>query len=109
VVISSCTRKDIGKVPVVPLYPEVPAGGCFDKLSRHPHPAPGLAHAAFEHVPQAQIAPDVIDRNLFALVSEARAHASGKFQHSLTNPYANRAEREAARSVARCSRRSAPS
>jgi hypothetical protein len=50
----------------------MPAAGRFDQLRRYPYPVAGLAHAPFEHIAHAELAPDVFDRNRLALVGEAR-------------------------------------
>ena len=48
--------EDVGEVAVVALGPDVVAGRAVDQLGGDPHPAAGLAHAAFEHVADAQLA-----------------------------------------------------
>jgi hypothetical protein len=65
-------RENVGEVAVVTLGPKMPAGGSLDQLRRHPHPMRGLAHAAFENIAHAEIAPDVFDRDRLAFVGEGR-------------------------------------
>jgi hypothetical protein len=48
------------------------AAGSLDELRRHPHPVPRLAHAAFEDVAHAELAPDVSDPDRPSVVGKAR-------------------------------------
>ena len=48
--------EDVGQVAVVAVGPDVVAGRAVDQLGGDPHPAAGLAHAAFEHVADAELA-----------------------------------------------------
>src|SRR5262249_35453653 len=43
-----------------------------DQLPGDPHPVPGLAYRAFEHIPHAQLAADLLYVDRLALVGEAR-------------------------------------
>ena len=47
--------EDVGEVAVVALGPDVAAACAVDQLGGDPHPVPGLAHAAFQHVADAEL------------------------------------------------------
>ena len=51
-------RENVVEVAVVALGPHVVAGRAVDQLGGDPHPAAGLADAAFEHVADAELARD---------------------------------------------------
>ena len=53
-------REDIVGAAVIPLGPDMGAGRCIDHLARHAHVAAGPAHAAFEHIPDAKLATDLL-------------------------------------------------
>src|SRR5262249_38635148 len=44
----------------------------IDELARNAHPRSGLAHAAFQHIADAEVATDLFDVHGTALVGEAR-------------------------------------
>src|SRR5262249_18514129 len=52
--------------------PEMTAGGGIDELRRDSHAVCRLAHAALEHVADAELATDLLDVYGMALVREAR-------------------------------------
>ena len=58
-------------VAVEAVGPEMRAGRRIDELAGDPHPLARLAHAAFEHVAHAQLAPDLLHVDRPALVGEA--------------------------------------
>ena len=57
---------------VVALGPQVTAGGGIDQLRRDPHLVVSLAHAAFQHIPHAQLLAHVLYFHRFAFVGEGR-------------------------------------
>ena len=65
-------REDVVERPVVALRPEVSARLCFDQLSGDPDAVAALPHAAFKDVAHSQLAPDLADIDVSALVGEAR-------------------------------------
>jgi hypothetical protein len=54
-------RKQISEVAVVVLAPEMHTSAGFNELRRHPHSISRLAHAAFEDIPNTELAPDIFD------------------------------------------------
>ena len=62
--------EDVGQFAVVALGPDMAAGLAVDQLGGDPDPLPRLAHAAFEHVADAQFARDIGDINRLALEGE---------------------------------------
>src|SRR5262249_17979313 len=65
-------RKDIIERAVVAFGPDVPAALGLDQLAGDAHPTCRPAHAAFEHVAHAELAPDLADVGGFPLVGKAR-------------------------------------
>src|SRR5208337_3401863 len=51
--------KDVGKIAIEPLGPEMAAGCCIDELCRYAHAVAGLAHTALKHEAHAEIATNV--------------------------------------------------
>ncbi len=45
----------VGEVAVEAVGPDVPAGGRIDQLGGDPYPVARLAHAAFQHIANAQL------------------------------------------------------
>ena len=52
--------EDVGEVAVVAVGPEMAAGRPFDQLGVDPHPVPGLADAALDHIGDAQLLGDLL-------------------------------------------------
>src|SRR5579863_8942109 len=52
--------------------PEMRAGRGLDELAGNPYAATRLAHASFQHITHAKLAPDLLHVHGFALVNEAR-------------------------------------
>ncbi len=70
-------REDVLELAVVALGPDVPVGLGVDQLHGDAHPVAGLAHAALDHVLDAELRGDVLDPHRLALVHEggvARDH-----------------------------------
>ena len=70
-------REHVGQLAIVALRPQVAAVGGVDQLRRDPDPIAGLAHAAFEHVRDAERLRDPPDVDVLALERErggARDH-----------------------------------
>ena len=53
--------------------PEMRAVCCIDQLRGDAHPTSGLAHAAFEHVANAELAADLLHIDGLAFVGKARS------------------------------------
>ncbi len=69
--------EDVGQLAVVALGPDVAAGRPVDQLGRDPDAVAGLAHAAFERMPHAELAAHLPQIGGAALVGEggvARDH-----------------------------------
>ena len=64
--------EDVRQVAIEAVRPEMRAGRGIDELAGDAHPAARLAHAAFEHVADAELAPDLLHVHRPALVGEAR-------------------------------------
>ena len=69
-------REDVGEIAIVPLRPDVIPGLGLDELRGDADTITGLAHAAFEHIAHAELAPDLLHLDGLAPVGEARI-ASG--------------------------------
>ena len=69
-VISSCTAKNVGKVPIVPLRPDVVAGLALDQLTGDPDAVAGLAETALQHISNAELAPNLLYVDGAAFVGE---------------------------------------
>ena len=70
-------REHVGEVAVVALRPDVAAGGDVVELRRDAHALAVLAHAAFDHVADAELLGDLLHVDGLALVGErgvARDH-----------------------------------
>jgi hypothetical protein len=65
-------REDILEIPVVALGPDVAAALGVDKLRVNAHFHARLAHAAFEHVPHAELPADLLDVDALLLEGEGR-------------------------------------
>ena len=65
-------REDVLEVAVVALGPDVAVGIGVDQLHGHAHPVARLAHAALDHVLDAELRRDVLDLDRLALVDERR-------------------------------------
>ena len=64
--------KDVGDAAVVALGPEMAAGGGVVELRGDAHLVAASPHAAFEHVADAELPPDLFHVDRAALVHEAR-------------------------------------
>ncbi len=64
--------EDIFERAVEPIGPQMRAGHRVDQLADNAHATAGLAHRAFEHVPNAEFAADLLHVDRLALVREAR-------------------------------------
>src|SRR5215471_21800635 len=70
-------REDVGEIAIEPFRPQMPAAASIDELRRDAHAIAGLADAALEYEPHAQVAPDLLHFERPALVDEggvARDH-----------------------------------
>ena len=65
-------REDVLEVAIVALGPDMVVGIGVDQLHGDPHPVARLAHAAFDHVLDAELRRDVLDLDRLALVDEGR-------------------------------------
>src|SRR4029450_3418102 len=74
--------EDILQRPLEPVGPEVGTGRAVNKLSSDTHFAARLAHAAFEDVANAEVAPDLSNIGRLSLVGERRI--SGATNSDLT-------------------------
>src|SRR5262249_35705270 len=63
--------EDVFEVAVVALGPEIITARGIEKLDGHPNAAADLAYAAFGHVPDADLAADLLDVGPVAPVREA--------------------------------------
>ena len=63
--------EDIGQLAIVSVRPQMHAVRGIDQLSGDAHPAGGLAHAALENVPDAELACDVANVDRFTLEGES--------------------------------------
>jgi hypothetical protein len=63
-------REDVVQVPVVALGPDVIVARCEDQLCGDPYAAARLAHAPFQHVTHVELARDLRDFDVPALVDE---------------------------------------
>jgi hypothetical protein len=63
-------RENVGEVAIVALGPEMVAGRSVDQLGGDPNAVAGLAHAAFQHVADAEFARDLADIDRAALEGE---------------------------------------
>jgi hypothetical protein len=64
--------EDVFERAVEPVGPQMRAGLGFDQLDGDPHPPACFAHRAFEHVPDCELAPDLLYIDGLALVGEGR-------------------------------------
>ena len=64
--------ENIGQLTVVSLRPDVIAGNRIQQLAGDTHPLSALAHAAFEHIADAKIAPYLLHVRSLALVDKRR-------------------------------------
>ncbi len=64
--------EDIGKFPIVTLGPDVAAARSVNQLGGDPNPISGLANAAFESEPDAELAAYLRDVERLVLVDECR-------------------------------------
>src|SRR5262249_3568882 len=64
--------EDIGKIAVVALGPNMVTRWCLDQLRSDTDPVASLANAAFKHIADTEIAPDLFHVHGAALVGEAR-------------------------------------
>ena len=64
--------EDVRQLAVETVRPEMRARRSIDELPGDAHPVARLAHAAFEHVAHAELAPDLLHVHRPALVGEAR-------------------------------------
>src|SRR6187200_1819782 len=64
--------KNIRQVAVESIRPKMPAGRCVDKLTRYSNLLPGFPNAAFEDIPNAQLATYMPHINGLPLVRKAR-------------------------------------
>src|SRR5581483_4931937 len=64
--------EDVVQYAVIFVGPEMAAGFGLDQLSRDAYALAALAHATLQHVADAELAPDLLDVDGFALVGEAR-------------------------------------
>ena len=64
--------EDVLDPPLEAVRPEMRARGGVDQVRRYPHPVRRLAHAAFQDVAHAELAPDLLHVHGAALVGEAR-------------------------------------
>ena len=70
--------KNVRQVAVEAFRPEVAAIGAISQLASYSHPRARLAHAAFDDTGDAELAPDHLHFERFALVAESavpRDHA----------------------------------
>jgi hypothetical protein len=58
--------------PAEPIDPEMRAGASVDQLLGDPHPVPGCANRPFEHIANAELAPDLLHIDGLPFVGEAR-------------------------------------
>src|SRR3972149_10863116 len=65
-------REHVVERPIVALRPQVIAGRRLDELPGDPDPVAALSDAAFEDVPNPELASDLADIHVPALVGEAR-------------------------------------
>ena len=63
--------KDVLEVAVIAFRPDVVAAGRLQQLHRDPQAVPGAAHAAFQHVTDAEFAADLAHVDGLSLVGEA--------------------------------------
>src|SRR5580704_7310576 len=63
-------RENVAEIAIVAFGPEMFAGGRLNELAGDAHPAARFAHAALQHVAHAKLAPDLLDVDGAALVSE---------------------------------------
>jgi hypothetical protein len=63
-------REHIGKITVVAFRPDMAAGGHVVELRRDAHALAQFAHAALEHIADAEFLGDLLDVNGLALVGE---------------------------------------
>src|SRR5437667_8599628 len=61
-------REDIGEIAVVPFGPNVVAALCLDQLACNPDAVARFAQAAFEHIANSQLAPNLLHVHRAALV-----------------------------------------
>ena len=65
-------REHVGEVAVVALRPDVAAGGDVVELRRDAHAVAALAHAALDHIADAELLGDLLHVDGLALVDERR-------------------------------------
>src|ERR1700722_14923080 len=65
-------REQIGKAAVIALRPDVAAGGSVVELHGDTHAVAGLAHAAFDHIANAEVSGDLLHMDGLAFVDERR-------------------------------------
>src|SRR5215469_12977814 len=63
-------REDVGQIAVVTFGPDMITGLGLDQLGGYPDSVSGFAEAAFEHVANAEFAPDLPNLDHAAFVSE---------------------------------------
>ena len=63
-------REDVGQLAIEPVGPEMPAAPGIDELGGDAYAIAGLADAALEHEPHAELAADLLHLDRLALVGE---------------------------------------
>ena len=64
------SREDVGQITIEPVGPEVPAARGVDELCGDAYAIAGLADAAFQHEPHAQLVADLLHLGRLALEGE---------------------------------------
>jgi hypothetical protein len=64
--------EDVGEIAVVAVGPDMPASLDLDQLRGDADPVAGFAQTAFEHIANAQFAPDFFHIDRATLVDQAR-------------------------------------
>ena len=76
-------REDVCKITVVVVGPDVLAGLGLNQLRGHAGAIAGSAHAAFEHIPYARLAADLLHIDDAAFVGEAGIACDDEFPNPI--------------------------
>lgn len=70
--------EDVSQLMIVPIGPDMPAMLAIDKLSSHPNPRSGLAHAAFQNECDTELPADLLSLYGLTFVGECRVTSDYK-------------------------------